>query len=157
MKFPLFTCSRRWALWRRRKESQRRFPRYRRSWLLSSVYWIRRPTLQPCEPSAFLPKSAEARIAVRIKRAPIVRFRVSPRGRSAPPARAPYLAEDDVAVVQPGCFDGADKELRSVGVLARVGHAHPARAVMLDLCIREMRENALQYSPQTEWKPPLSY
>ena len=35
--------------------------------------------------------------------------------------------------VQPGSLDGGDEELGAVGVLAGVGHAQPALAVVLQL------------------------
>lgn len=43
------------------------------------------------------------------------------------------LAEDDVASIQPAGLLGGDEELRSVGVLASVGHAQPAGAIVLQL------------------------
>lgn len=43
------------------------------------------------------------------------------------------LAEDDVASVQPAGLLGGDEELGAVGVLASVGHAQPAGAVVLQL------------------------
>lgn len=35
--------------------------------------------------------------------------------------------------IQPGCLDGSYEELGAIGVLARIGHAHPPRPVMLQL------------------------
>lgn len=44
-----------------------------------------------------------------------------------------HLAENDVATVQPAGGLCGDEELRSVGVLASVGHAQPSGTVVLQL------------------------
>lgn len=43
------------------------------------------------------------------------------------------FAEDHMLAVQPGGLNGGDEELGAIGVLARVGHAKPARAIVLQL------------------------
>lgn len=43
------------------------------------------------------------------------------------------FSKNDMFAVQPGGHDGGDEELGAVGVLASVGHAEPARAVVLQL------------------------
>lgn len=43
------------------------------------------------------------------------------------------FSEDDVFAVQPRSADSSDEELGTVGVLASIGHAEPAGAVMLQL------------------------
>lgn len=43
------------------------------------------------------------------------------------------FAKHHVLAIQPGCLNGRDKELGAIGVLACVGHAHPARPVVFQL------------------------
>lgn len=43
------------------------------------------------------------------------------------------FSKDDMFAVQPGSSDSSDKELGTVGVFASIGHAEPARAIMLQL------------------------
>ena len=50
-----------------------------------------------------------------------------------PLAHLEDLSEDDVLPVQPGRLLDRDEELAAVGVLARVRHAQPALAVVLQL------------------------
>jgi len=42
-----------------------------------------------------------------------------------------HLAEDDVAVVQPGGHHGGDEELRAIGVGSSVGHREQTRSIVL--------------------------
>ena len=42
-----------------------------------------------------------------------------------------HLSENDMAVIQPGGFDGTDEKLGAVCVFASVGHANPSSTVML--------------------------
>lgn len=43
------------------------------------------------------------------------------------------FSKDDMFAIQPRSHDGSDEELGTVGVLASIGHAEPAGAVMLQL------------------------
>ena len=52
-----------------------------------------------------------------------------------------YFAEDDVLAVESGRGRESDEELRVVGVLARVGHGDPARAVLKER-VRSARRQA---------------
>ena len=41
--------------------------------------------------------------------------------------------EDDVGTIQPGCDDGGDEKLGTVGVLAGISHGEQARLAVLQL------------------------
>lgn len=63
------------------------------------------------------------------------------------------FSKDDVFVIQPWSSDGSDEELGTVGVFASIGHAEPARAVMLQLEVlvgETVSVDALAYIQKTK-------
>ncbi len=62
-----------------------------------------------------------------------------------------HLAKDHVLAVQPGRLLGRDEELAAVGVLAGVGHAQPADAVVLQLEVLVVETVAVDGLAASAW------